>query len=544
MHRRAVAPPSHGSLAHFGQTVMSSFRAASTISALTLVSRILGLIRDSVMAWVFGASWVSGTFLLAWTLPNLMRRLLGEGALSASFLPAYTAALRREGPEAARSLLTSVSGTVTAILIPLVGIVVVGSLLVPPGWLPAPEEEGGADGIALLLTLNAILFPYTLPVCLSALYSGALNSHRRFAAAAAAPIVLNLFWIAGLVLAGPLGISIDRDVALFVGWFLFVGGIVQLVMLAVPLRRLGALSPPAMRFWPSEPRARAVFVTMAPMVLGMSLAQFNAMLDQFLAYYLVAPGATNYVYLANRLLLFPHALTALAVAVAVFPKLAELAADADHGGMRRTLDDACAATLLVTLPAAVGLMLIADDLVAVLFQRGRFTAADAHETTLTTVWMVAGLPMIGLAQLTARAFYAVGDARTPARQAAWLVLVNLGLNLVFVLGLGLRTAGLAMATSITATVNAILLQRRFRRHAQGPPRLLGAWLRCLVATGAMALVLWLAFPAGTGNPDDGRWQLLGTRVLLPMAVAAAVYFAAHWLMRSPELAVLRRRRLG
>ncbi len=514
-------------------------RAAGVISAMTLVSRILGLIRDSVMASVLGASWVSGTFLVAWSLPNLLRRLLGEGALSASFLPAYATALRRDGDGPARELLARVSGAVIGILLLLVAAVVTVSLLLPPEWLPAPQQEGGAEGIALLLVLNAILFPYALPVCLSALYSGALNAHRQFAMPAAVPIVLNVFWIVGLVLCAPLGITVDRDIALFVAWFLAVGGVFQLLVLVVPLWRQGRLQRPVLGFPPAGTPARAVFVTMAPTVLGMSLAQFNAMLDQFLAYYLVSPGATNYVYLANRLLLFPHALTALAVAVAVFPRLAERAADGDGQGMRRLLDGAAGATVLVTLPAALGLIVLADDIVAVLFQRGRFTAEDGVQTSWTTICMVAGLPMIGLAQLYARAFYSVGDARTPARQAAWLVLVNFLLNLLLVLGVGMGTAGLATATSLTAGVNALFLARRFRVHAPAGGGLMGAWLRCGVASAVMVGAIWLVRPALDG--DATRWAVLGWRVALPIGAAMAAYCGALWLLRAPELQAVRRR---
>jgi putative peptidoglycan lipid II flippase len=517
----------------------STLRAAGVISAFTLVSRILGLIRDRLTTQLLGATWVAGSFLMAWQFPNLLRRLLGEGALSASFLPAYTVALRKEGEPEARRLLSQVTGTVLAILLPLVAVVVVGSLLLPPAWIPAPDKEGGGEGIALLLVLNAILFPYTLPICLSALYSGAMNARRQFAMPAAVPIVLNVFWIAALLLVRSLHITALPDIALFLSWFLAVGGLAQLALVVVPLWRQGALARPRVRLRPEEPRARAVFVTMGPTVLGMSVTQINALVDQSLAYYLVAPGATAYVYLANRLLLFPHALTALALAVAVFPNLAAMAADGNRQGMRTILDRATAAMLVITLPATAGMIAIADDLVSLLFRHGAFTEADAVQTTLTTIWMVAGLPMIGLAQLTARAFYSAGDTRTPAHQAAWLMLVNLGLNLLFVAVFGLGTPGLAASTSITATLNAVLLARRIRVHAGSGSGLAGTWLRCGAATAVMTLGIVLLRPAAAEGAHWSMWALY--RIAWPMVLATLLYFGTLWLLRAPELRALRRR---
>jgi len=517
---------------------MSLFRAAGSISFFTLLSRILGLFRDRLMAQTLGAGWVQGTFLLAWTFPNLMRRLLGEGALSAALVPAYAAARRREGPAAARTLLAEVAGAVTAILAPLCLCVAVASLVVPAEWLPAPER-GGVPAMRLLLALNAILFVYALPVCLTAVFSGAMNTLGMFALPAAVPIVLNLFWIVALLVAKPLGFTVDTEIATFAAWVLSVGGFLQLLLVTVPLWRRGELLRPRFRLPVRGTAAFAVFLTMGPMVLGMSLNQVSSLLDQLMAYYLVAPGAVTYVYLANRLLLFPHALTAMSVAVAVFPKLAHEAGDAGRAQLRRTLDLAAAATILVTLPASCGLIVLGDDVVRVLFQGGEFVEADVWPTVLTSSCLVAGLPFIGLAQLYARAFYAVGDAGTPARLAAWLVVANAALNVVLLLTTDLGTAGLALASSLSSLANAALLARRFRRHAPPGAGQAAAWLRSLLATAAMCLVLPFLrlFP-----PEAGLGQRALGNVCVPIAAGVALYVVAHWLLRSPELRALWRRR--
>jgi len=511
-------------------------RAAGSISALTLVSRILGLWRDRLMAQTLGAGWVQGSFLLAWMLPNLMRRLLGEGALSASFMPAYLKARKNGDAQAARKLLADVAGTVITILTPLCLAVAVLSLVWPAEWLPAPAD-GGVPAMRLLLALNAILFVYALPICLTAVLSGALNSIGYFALPAAVPIALNLFWIVALLLVAPLGITVDVEIANFAAWCLLAGGFAQLLLVITPLWRRGELMRPRLGLPARGTAAFGVFAAMGPMVLGMSLNQVSSLLDQLMAWFLVGPGAVTYIYLANRLLLFPHALTAISVAVAVFPRLASQAVDADRESMRRTLDLAAAATILVTLPAACGLIVLADDVVRVLFQGGQFEEEDAWQTVLTSSYLVAGLPFIGLAQLYARAFYAVGDAGTPARLAARLVLLNAALNLLLVLTTGLGAAALALGSSLSSLANAALLARSFHRHAAPGNQLAGAWLRSILATAVMCAVLPFAKVAPAGSRLLAR--ALGN-VALPIGIGVLVYLLVHVLLRSPELRALRR----
>ncbi|MBK8099004.1 MAG: murein biosynthesis integral membrane protein MurJ [Planctomycetes bacterium] len=512
-------------------------RAASSISAFTLLSRILGLIRDSLMTRALGAGWVQGTFLLAWMLPNLMRRLLGEGALSASMVPAYTRIRQEQGPQAARELLAQVVGTVITLLTPLCLLVAIGSLLLPASVVPEPEK-GGAAAAQLLLWLNAILFLYALPVCLTAIWSGVLNTLGSFALPAAVPIALNLFWIAALLLAPILGLVDDQHIAMFTATVLTVGGFAQMAFVVVPLWRRGELLRPRFGLPARGTPAHVVFAAMAPTVLGMSLNQVSSLLDQGMAYWLIAPGAVTYVYLANRLLLFPHALTAMAVAVAVFPRLAA-EANVDRAALRGTLDRAAAATIWITLPASFGLIALGEDVVRVLFESAKFTEADVAPTVLTCALLVAGLPFLGLAQLLARAFYAVGDNRTPARLMVWLLPVNVIVNLVLLLTTPLGTAALTLSSSLCALANAIVLRRAIRAHVPDGPGLWSAWARSAIATAAMCLVLPLVrlVPA-----EASRWARAGGNVAFPIAVGIGIYVLVHLLLRSPELQTLRRRR--
>jgi len=514
-------------------------RAAGSISAFTLLSRILGLWRDRLMAQILGPGFVQDTFLLVWALPNLMRRLLGEGALSASLVPAYAKA-RREDPQQARELLAQITGAVVTLLTPICALVVLASLLMPPEWLPAPAK-GGTEAMRLLLSLNAILFVYALPVCLTAVFSGALNTLGMFALPAAVPIVMNLFWIVTLLVCGLLGITVDTEIANFTAAVLSVSGFLQLLLVVVPLWRRGELLRPRLGLPARGTPAAAVFVAMGPTVVGMSLNQVSSLLDQGMALYLVGEGAVTYVYLANRLLLFPHALTAMSVAVAVFPKLAHEAGDVDRQQMRRTLDLAAAATILVTLPAAVGMIVLGDEVVRVLFLGGQFQEDDVGPTVLTSSCLVAGLPFIGLAQLYARAFYAVGDTGTPARLAIRLMLANVAINLLLLTTTDLGTAGLTTSSSVCALANAALLGLGFRRHAPSAHDLGGAWRRSALATLAMAGSLPFL------RLFDGDAPLLHRalgNVAFPILVGIAIYVAMHVLLRSPELTALRRRRKG
>lgn len=488
------------------------------------------------MAQTFGAGWVQGTFLLAWTLPNLMRRLLGEGALSASLVPSY-ARLRKSDPAQAKQLLQDVAGTVITLLTPVCLLVASASLLVPAEWLPVPEA-GGVEAMRLLLTLNAVLFLYALPICLSAVCSGALNTLGMFALPAAIPVALNIVWISALIAAKPLGFALDTEVATFAAWSLMIGGFLQLLIVLLPLVRRNEIGMPRLGLPKRGSAAFSVFVAMGPTVLGMSLNQISSLLDQLLAYYLIAPGAVTYVYLANRLLLFPHALTAMSVAVAVFPKLASEAGDVGRTKMRHTLDMSAAATILVTLPASAGLIMLANEVVNVLFVGGKFGGDDIAPTVLTTACLVAGLPFLGLAQLYARAFYAVGDTATPARTAAKLVVANLLISVTLLMTTGMGTAALTLSSSITSLANAAILARKFRRHSAPAHNLGMAWLRSLIATGAMCAVIPFLRVAG---PEASLLVRACGNLLLPIGASMLVYLAVHLLLHSPELRTLRRK---
>lgn len=519
---------------------MSTLRAASAISVVTLVSRILGLVRDTMMTHLLGTSWAMGAFTRAWSIPNLLRRLFGEGALSAALVPAFARARTRSDAEA-RHVLAGVSGALGLGLLTLTVVVVALCLLLPADWVGLDPEAAGvprAESGRLLLDLTLILFPYVVPICLAATYAGVQNALGQFALPAASPVLLNLLWIGGILAAGHLGASTGREVSLLVAVTLLLGGFAQLLLSVVPLWRRGFLPRPCL------PRrgdaSAAVFSAMAPTILGLSVTQLSILIGQNLAEYLTGPGSSTHVYLANRLLLFPHALTALAAATAVFPTLSLLAARGDLKGLRQKLDVAVHGTSILAFPAAFGLLALSEELVSIAFVHGHYTEADAEKTALATGYLVAGLPFLSVAQLYARALYALSDYRTPALASVVLLAVNVAADLLFVLGLGMGAEGLTLATSLCAALNAAWLRARLADLLPAGRKLWRPLLRIAVATAAMsAAVLWAARLV----PAEGRLARAVWHLAMPIGLGIAVYAAVHVATGGRELVDLVRRRL-
>ena len=498
---------------------------------MTLVSRILGLVRDVCMVAMLGFSWTMGTFAIAWMVPNLLRRLFGEGALAASFIPAYTRARVEEGPRGGRQLLASVSGLLLATLLCLTVLVWILCLTVP-GTLVGKASEGvsAADQGGLLLRLSAILFPYALPICLTAVFAGALNTLGTFALPAAAPILLNLFWLGGLLVAVLLGEDDPVHIVTLVAAFLLAGGFGQMLLALIPLVVRGEAVRP--RLPGAGDPAFGVLRTMGPTVIGMSLVQLNTVADQVLALYLVNSDAPAFLYTANRLLLFPHALTSLALATAVFPRLAAAGAKGDRPTLRAEIDRATRHSLLVALPAALGMMLVARPLVTVMFgSSAAVTGDDLDTATWTTVCLVAALPTIGIAQLHARAFYALGDYRTPAWMAFWLLLLNLVLNVALVAGLGLGVPGFAVATTLASLVQAAVLRLRLRARCPDG----GERLHLFRPLGACAVMAGLVFATQRAFAPTSGWGIALLDLLLPVLVGMVSYFGVCYALGERRL---------
>lgn len=466
------------------ETVTSGRRAArgaAVFGLVTMGSRVLGYARDALGAALFGASAELGAFNLAWLLPNLLRKLFGEGAISAAVLPALARSEAEEGRESALRLFARAQGLLFLVLL---SVVLLGELVLT-AWLAAAPSTDTEQ----VLRLARILLPYALPICMTAMAAGAQNLGGRFFWPAVAPAVLNGVWIGVLLALTGVGVEGRETVAL--GWLsagLLVGGFLQWLLQQAPLRSQGWPLLPRLSF--RDERLRVAARAFLPALLGLAAVQINLALDQVLARMLVGPEANNFTYLANRLLQVPLASVAIAGATGAFPRLAQLASRRESAAFSRTLVRAMEMTLLVLFPAGLGLALLAGPTALLLFEHGQFTAADSALLVKTLWAYLPSLLFAGPLALLVRAHYSHEDRLRPALLAAALVPLNIVLNIILLPRLGVPGAG--WATSISLGVQTLLLWRSLRKHgvylAIPAPR-----LARLLAPGAFMAVALSAF---------------------------------------------------
>ncbi|MBI4615690.1 MAG: murein biosynthesis integral membrane protein MurJ [Planctomycetes bacterium] len=498
--------------------------SAGLVSLFTLASRICGFVRDMAMAAVFHVALLD-IFFLAFTIPNLFRRLFGEGALTAAFVPVYSDYIENRGEAEARRLVDAVTTILTVILalLAVAGIAICGLLL-----FASPTPEGR---LALLLTQG--MLPYLLLVCLSAFFSAALQTHRRFLVPALAPVLFNVVWIGtlgGIVLAG----KGDSEEGLFVLAGAVLGaGVLQVAILLPSLAARGALPRP--RWEPRHDGVLRVAHAMAPVALGLAVFEVNVLADRLIAWWLVPDrGAITVLYLANRLIQFPLALVAVAIGTAVFPDLARFAARGASEEQSRTIGEAMRVTLFLDLPAAVGLAVLARPMIVTLFGRGEFDPSSVGRTAVVLACYAAGLWCFSSVVLLTRSFHARGDTRTPFRTSFAAVAANLALNLALVRPFA--EAGLAAATTLSSFLNLVLLVRADRASPSRLPLVEVARSLARSAAYAAAMGGALALPA-LAFPWEVAGELARAGALLAsIAAGGIVYFGAAALFRSPELA--------
>jgi putative peptidoglycan lipid II flippase len=507
--------------------------SAKVISALTLVSRFLGLARDMLCSHVFGAGGLMAAFAIGFQIPNLFRRLFGEGALSASSIPVLTDQLHHGGTEAVDRLSGRLLG---GLLMTLIGLTVLGELIVL-GLRPLLAET---ERNALTLGLTALLLPYMIPICASAILGGVQNIFGRFAVPAANPIVLNCFMIAAL-LAGP-ALAPGRAAwqVYFLAAAVVASGVFQLSWQWASARRCGLRL--RLRIDVRDEALRTIARTMLPMTLGLGVVQLNTLLDGLLAYGLIwsHPGGPAVLFYANRLYQFPLGVFAIAVATAIFPALSRHAAANDTAALNDTFTRGLRVVLFEGLPCTIGLILIRRPLIETLFEHGKFDPEDTARVARTLVAYGAGVWAFGLNQIAVRAFYSLKDPRTPMRIAAWMVLLNLTLNLLLVFPL--EEAGLALSTTVCAVVQVIwlLVHLRARLGRLEARALVPSAARTLAATAIMAAaVLALDGVLGAKPPFAGSSLL---RLVLLTGGGAVAFAGAAWALRSPELREIVRRR--
>jgi putative peptidoglycan lipid II flippase len=519
-----------------------------TVSSLTFVSRLAGLVRDAALAHVIGADWVMDAYAMAFRLPNLLRQLLGEGALSAAFIPVFTDYLEHGGRKAANRFMSLMIVVLVATLAALT-LAATGLLLALRYFSDAGTKWH------LIFGLGAVLFPFGIMVCLVALLQAALNCRKHFAMPALAPVVLNLFIIGGAVAAGK-WLSDDPVVQVYlIAGSILAAGVVEIIIQIPVMRRVDLHFHPV---WDLRDEGlRRVLRLIGPMALAIGLVQFNVFLDSLIANllspghndpttfhlgpweiaYPMKEGAASVLYYGPLIYQFPLGVFAIALATVVFPVLSVQAVHRDFGGLARTVSHGIRLMLFVGIPAGLGIIMVCDPMVQLFLGHGRF--AQAPDAAVRTVW-VADLFSLGIWAYSAnhillRAFYAMEDIRTPLRIALLAAGLNLLLNLLLVWPLA--EGGLAISTVIAAIFKmAVLGWLLNARCAQLGWRHIGSSAaKTILATAVMGAVTWAAVHwAAPMLPLAGR-KLFAVQLFGGIAAGAAAFVLAARLLRMSEL---------
>lgn len=505
-----------------------SLKNISVVALATVLSRVLGLVRESAAAAVFGASALNSAFTTAFTLPNLFRRLLGEGALTAAFVPTLTHELERNDRAGAFRLVSKVASWLAVVTssIVLLAILVFWNadsvVRLAMGW---GVGEDTARRLLLGADLAIVLFPYMIFVCLAAAFSAACQVLGRFAEPALSPVWLNLTILSALGLGAWWAWGdAQRMNLLCVG--VLVGGFLQMAVPAGVLWREGWRPAFDLR---ADERVREIIRMMGPTVIGSAIYLINISVSRFVGLSLNDAAATV-LNLATRLMELPIGVFTIAIATVVFPLIARHAAKEDWAALTADYHKGMRLVLVINIPAAAGLALLSEPIIRLLFQHGAFRPSDTAMMTPVLVAYALGLPFISFTSLALRGFYALRDTATPVRAAALSFAVNIGLSVVLMQWLS--TVGLALASTVAVMTQAAFLQSRLVRKLDGfsAVPLLPSLGKIFAATVLMAAVVWvgargLALAGFHGKAAD----LLVVLLVIPLG--AASYGAALWLLR-------------
>jgi len=492
-------------------------RGILTVGLWTMASRVLGFVRDILIASRLGAGPVADAFFVALKLPNFFRRLFGEGAFNAAFVPMFAGLLAAEGRAAARAFAERALALLLAALLALT----LAAILFMPALMRvlAPGFVADAAKFALAVEFTRLTFPYLMLVSLAALFSGVLNSLDRYAAAAGTPVLFNLCLIGALLLAAPHLATGGHALA----WGVAAAGIAQFAWLAAATARAGF---PLRLSWPRpSPQLALLLRRMAPGLVGAGVTQLNLMIDVIIAS-LLPTGSVSFLYYADRVAQLPLGVIGAAVGTALLPTLARHIRAGEEAQAHAAMNRAIEAALLFTLPAAVALLAAAGPIIAVLFGRGAFGPAAVAATVPTLMAYACGLPAFVMVKALAPGFFARGDTATPVKVAVATVALNLAFNLALAVYGPFAHVGVAMATALASWVNAAALWVLLRRRGQiaFDARLRARAQRMLAAALLMgAAVLGSARLLAPASDDRGlRWAALALLVVLGGAVYGAL----------------------
>lgn len=498
-----------------GIFTMNLLRSLAAVSSMTMVSRVLGFARDAIMATIFGAGMAMDAWVVAFRLPNLLRRIFAEGAFAQAFVPILADKKTSEGDEAARIFISHIAGLLTLILavVTLIGILAAPWII----WSTASGVTKNQSQFDLTTDLLRITFPYILLISLSSLAGAVLNTWNKFSVPAFTPTLLNISFIIFALFFAP---YFDPPITAL-AWALLVGGVAQLAYQLPYLKKIGMLVRPRLDF--KDPGVWRVLKQMGPAILGVSVSQISQIINQSLASWLIV-GSMSWIYYADRLMELPTGLLGVALGTILLPSLSKALALNDNVEYSKLLDWGLRLALLLALPSAVALAIIAEPLTVSLFQYGKFTANDAQMTQLALMAYAVGIPGLILIKPLAPAFYARKNIKTPVKIAIFSLIVTQGLNLILVPYL--QHAGLALSISLAAIANAALLYYQLRKQdlyqpQAGWPRFLCQLIIAVTLMGAALYGVMQWMPAW----EQGRMPERLLRLFALVSCGMLTYFA-------------------
>jgi putative peptidoglycan lipid II flippase len=496
-------------------------RGLLSFGSMTMVSRVFGLLRDVVINAVFGANAATDAFWVAFRIPNFMRRLFAEGSFSTAFVPVFTEIKETRTHAELKALVSRTAGTLGGVLLVIVALGMIFAPQVTLVFSPGAADE--PQKFALTVELLRLTFPFLLFVSLTALAGGALNSFHRFGMPALTPVILNLCMIAGALWLSP---RLQTPI-LALGWAILIAGILQLLFQLPQLGRLDLLALP--RWGAGHPDVRKVMRLMVPTLFGSSVAQVNLLLDTIIASLLVA-GSQTWLSQADRFLELPLGVFGIALGTVILPTLARHHVNTDHDGFSRALDWGLRTTLMIAVPAMLGLMLLSVPLVATLFQHGQFTAFDTRMAALSVFGLSFGLPAFALVKVVLPAFYARQDTKTPVKAGVASLVANMAFNVVF---LAILYKLWVPADLQQGSVWVALAKVPGLHFALGLASALASYLNLVL------LWHWLK-RAGVYQPQPGWSRFLLRLLLACMAMTAAVLAGMHWAPDFTQVALASR----
>lgn len=498
---------------------MNLLKALATISSFTLLSRISGFIRDTLIARTFGAGLYTDAFFVAFKLPNLLRRLFAEGAFSQAFVPILSEYRNKKGEDTTRILASQVASILT---LALVAVAILGVLGAPAlVYISAPGFAAEPAKFDATVLLTRITFPYICFISLVALSAGILNTWSRFSIPAFTPVLLNV----AMIIAATVLSHYFNPPVLALAWGVLLGGVLQLALQIPALMKIGMLPKPTLNF--SEPGVKRILILMAPATLGVSVSQISLLINTIFASFL-GTGSVSWLYYADRLMEFPTGMLGVALGTILLPSLSKHYADKSPEEYSKLLDWGLRLTLLLALPAAAALAVLAVPLISTLFLYGQFTANDLWMTRQALMAYSVGLLGLILIKVLAPGFYARQNIRTPVKVAIFTLIATQAMNLVFIGPF--KHAGLALAIGLGACLNAGTLLYLLRKHQVFAPQ--PGWYAFFAKVGLAVCAMSLALYFAMGDESFWLHSRFHSRILYLMGLVAlgvSVYFLALWL---------------